>query len=76
LTKVQLGEVLSNLGKVIGPALVEHTKQAGHPLPDELADPNHPPTPTQLVDFIFGFAGRYFPRLVPDDTEEAQTYRS
>jgi phospholipase C len=76
LTKVQLGEVLSNLGKVIGPALVEHAKQSGHPLPAELSDPDHPPTPTQLVEFMFGIAGKYFPRLVPEDTEEAQTYRS
>ena len=75
LTKVQLGEVLSNLGKVIGPALVEHAKQSGHPIPAELSDPSHPPTPTQLVEFMFGIASTYFPLLVPDDTEEAQTYR-
>ena len=75
LTTVQLGGVLSNLGKVIGPALVEHSRQSGHPLPAELTDPDHPPTPTQLADFIFAIAGKYFPRLVPDDTEEAQTYR-
>ncbi len=75
LTKVQLGEVLSNLGKAIGPALLEHAKQSGLPIPALLADPDHPPTPTQLVDFIFGIAAKYFPRLVPDDTEEAQTYR-
>ena len=74
LTKVQLGEVLSNLGKVIGPALVEHAQQSGHPIPAELSDPSHPPTPTKLVEFMFGIAGKYFPRLVPD-TEEAQTYR-
>ena len=75
LTKVQLGEVLSNLGKAIGPGLIEHAKQSGHPVPALLADPDHPPTPTQLVDFIFGIAAKYFPRLVPDDTDEAETYR-
>ena len=30
---------------------------------------------TQLADFVFGIAAKYFPGLVPDDTEEAQTYR-
>ena len=44
-------------------------------VPALLADPDHPPTPTQLVDFIFGIAAKYFPRLVPDDTDEAETYR-
>ena len=75
LTKVQLGEVLSNLGKAIGPGMIEHAKQSGLPVPAELADPDHPPTPTQLVDFIFGIAANYFPRLVTEDTEEATTYR-
>jgi phospholipase C len=75
LTKVQLGEVLSNLGKAIGPGLIEHAKQSGLSVPALLADPDHPPTPTQLADFILGIAAKYFPRLVPDDTEEAQTYR-
>jgi phospholipase C len=75
LTKVQLGEVLSNLGKAIGPGLLEHAKQSQLPIPTELTDPSHLPTPTQLVEFIFGIAAKYFPRLVPDDSEEAQTYR-
>ena len=75
LTKVQLGEVLSNLGKAIGPGLLEHAKQSGLPIPAPLADPEHPPTPTQLVDFIFGIAAKYFPRLIPEDTEQATTYR-
>ena len=75
LTKVQLGEVLSTLGKAIGPGLLEHAKQSGLPVPAELTDPDHPPTPKQLVDFIFEIAAKYFPRLVPEDTEEAQTYR-
>ena len=75
LTKVQLGEVLSNLGKAIGPGLLEHAKQSQLQIPTELTDPNHPPTPTQLVEFIFGISAKYFPRLVPDNTEEAQTYR-
>jgi hypothetical protein len=75
LTKVQLGEVLSTLGKAIGPGLLEHAKQSGLPVPAELTDPDRPPTPKQLVDFIFEIAAKYFPRLVPEDTEEAQTYR-
>jgi len=72
---VQLGEVLSNLGKAIGPGLLEHAKQSQLQIPTELTDPNHPATPTQLVEFIFGISAKYFPRLVPDNTEEAQTYR-
>ena len=75
LTKVQLGEVLSTLGKAIGPGLLEHATQSGLPVPAELTDPNHPPTPKQLADFIFEIAAKYVPRLVPEDTEEAQTYR-
>ena len=67
--------MLSNLGKAIGPGLLEHAKQSGLPIPALLADPDHPPTPTQLVDFIFGIAAKYFPRLVPEDTEQATTYR-
>ncbi len=75
LTRVQLGEVLSTLGKAIGPGLLEHATQSGLPVPAELTDPDHPPTPKQLADFIFGIAAKYFPRLVPEATEEAQTYR-
>ena len=72
---MQLGDVLSNLGKVIGPGLIEHAKQSQLQIPAELTDPDHPPTPTQISDFIFAIAAKYFPRLVPDDAEEAQTYR-
>ena len=75
LTKVQLGEVLSTLGKALGPGLLEHAKQSGLPVPAELTDSDHPPTAKQLVDFIFEIAAEYFPRLVPEDTEEAQVYR-
>ena len=75
MTKVQLGEVLSNLGKAIGPGLLEHAKQSGLPIAADLTDPDHPPTPTQLADFVFGIAANYFPGLVPEDTDEAETYR-
>ncbi len=70
LTKVQLGQVLSNLGKAIGPGLLAHAKQSGLAVPAEFTDSDQPPTPTQFVDFIFGIAANYFPRLVPDDTED------
>jgi phospholipase C len=63
LTKVQLGEALSTLGKAIGPGLIEHAKQAGLPIPADLADSNEPPTGEQLVEFVFGIAAHYFPRL-------------
>ena len=45
LTKVAYGEAISTLGKAIGPGLIEHARQSGHPLPAELTDPDHPPTP-------------------------------
>jgi phospholipase C len=75
LTRVQFGEVLSNLGKAIGPGFLEHAQQSGFEVPAELTDPDHPPTPKQLADFIFEIAAKYFPSLVPEDTEDAQTYR-
>lgn len=65
LTKVRFGEVLSNLGKAIGPGFLEHARQSGLPVPAELTDPDHPPTPKQLADFIFEIAAKYFPSLVP-----------
>ncbi len=74
LTQVELGEVLSNLGKAIGPGFLEHAQQSGLPVPAELTDPNKPPTPQQIVDFVFGIAAKYFPRLVPDETEGPQSY--
>ena len=37
--------------------------------------PTTPPPPTQIADFVFGTAAKYFPGLVPDDTDEAQPYR-
>lgn len=74
LTQVELGQALSNLGKAIGPGLLEHAKDSGLPIPSELTEPNKPPTPQQLVDFIFGIAAQYFPRLVPDETKGHQSY--
>src|SRR4029077_3042990 len=74
LTQVELGEVLSNLGKAIGPGLLEHAQQSGLPVPAELTDPNKPPTPQQIVDFVFAIAAEYFPRLVPDESGGPQGY--
>ena len=48
LTKVQLGEVLSNLGKAIGPGLLEHAKQSGLPVPRRAHRPR-PPTYTKAA---------------------------
>ena len=31
-------------------------------------------TTQQLVDFVFGIAAKYFPRLVPNETEGPQSY--
>ena len=63
LTKVQLGQALSPLGKAMGPGIVEHAKQAGLPLPADIADAKGPPTDEQLVEVIFVIAAHYFPRL-------------
>ena len=74
LTQVELGEVLSNLGKAIGPGFLEHAQQSGLSVPAELTDPNKPPTPQQIVDFVFGIASNYFPRLIPDESKGPQSY--
>ena len=63
LTKVELGQALSPLGKAIGPGLVEHAKQAGLPIPADIADAKEPPTGEQLVEVVFEIAANYFPRL-------------
>ena len=63
MTKEQLGQALSTLGKAIGPGLIEHASQSGLPIPPEIADAKGPPTGEQLVDFVYGIAGHYFPRL-------------
>jgi phospholipase C len=74
LTQVELGQALSNLGKAIGPGIFDHAKESGLPIAAELTDPDNPPTPQQLVDFIFGIAAHYFPRLVPDASRAPQNY--
>ena len=63
LTKVELGQALSPLGKAIGPGMVEHAKQAGLPIPADVANAKGPPTDVQLVEVIFAIAAHYFPRL-------------
>ena len=63
LTKVELGQALSPLGKAIGPGIVENAKQAGLLLPADIANAKGPPTDEQLVEVIFETAARYFPRL-------------
>ena len=63
LTKVELGQALSPLGKAIGPGLVEHAKQAGLPIPADVANGKEPPTGHQLVEIVFEIAAHYFPRL-------------
>ena len=63
LTKVQLGQALSPLGKAIGPGLVEHAKQAGLPIPADVASGKEAPTDLQLVEIVFEIAAHYFPRL-------------
>ena len=76
LTKMEHGEVLSNLGKAIGPGLIEHSKQVRTP------DPRRPHQPRPPTDAnadrrlrLRDQAAKYFPGLVPDDTDEAQPYR-
>ena len=63
LTKVQLGQALSPLGKALGPGLIEHAKQSGIRMPSGITDAKGPPTPEQLVDVVFDLAANYFPRL-------------
>ena len=73
LTKVELGQALSPLGKAIGPGIVEHAKQAGLPLPADIANAKGPPTDEQLVEVIFELAAHYFPRLAEAaESAEAQ----
>ena len=70
LTKVQLGQALSPLGKVLGPGLIEHAKQSGIPMPSDIADAKEPLTPEQLVEGIFALAAHYFPRLAEATDQE------
>jgi hypothetical protein len=46
-------------------SLLATARQSQLPVPAELTDPDHPPAPTQLVDFIFGIAANYFPGSTP-----------
>ncbi len=63
LTKVELGQALSPLGKAIGPGLSSTPSRAGLPMPADIADAKGPPTGEQLVEVIFDIAAHYFPRL-------------
>ena len=63
LTKVELGQALSPLGKAIGPGIVEHAKQGGLPIPADIANAKEPLTEQQLVEVVFEIAAHYFPRL-------------
>ena len=63
LTKGELGEALSPLGRVIGQGVVEHAKQAGFPVPAGAADSTEPPTGEQLLDIVYEVGAHFFPRL-------------
>jgi phospholipase C len=71
LTKVAYSEAISTLGKAIGSGFIEHARQSGRPIPVELTDPDHPPTPKQLVEFVRSMAATYFPGLVPSEAQGA-----
>ena len=67
LTKAELGEALSPLGRAVGPAVLEYAEQSRIPIPEGLdSEPGE-----QLLDAVFAIAARYFPRLAeaaqPDD---------
>jgi len=68
--------ITTYLSKAVGPGFLEHAKQSGLSIPAELSDPHTPPTPQQLVDFVFGIAANYFPRPVSDETEGPQALLS
>ena len=53
LTKVELGQALSPLGKAIGPGMVEHAKQAGLPVGLQVVGPRH------REDLVLGAAAVY-----------------
>ncbi len=63
LTKVELGQALSPLGKAIGTGIVENAKQAGFPIPAAIANAKGPPIGQQLLEVVFEIAAHYFPRL-------------
>ena len=51
--------------------MVEHAKQAGLPIPADIADAKGPPTGEQLLDVVFKIAAQYFPRLAdPDEARD------
>jgi phospholipase C len=59
----QMGKALSTLGKTAGGGMLEHAKEAGVAIPPELADPNTPPSPEQVVAGVRSIAAEFFPRL-------------
>ena len=63
LTKVELGQALSPLGKAIGPGIWSTPSRAGLPIPADIANAKEPPTGQQLVEVVFEIAAHYFPRL-------------
>ena len=42
---------------------MEHAKQAGLPIPADVASGKEAPTDLQLVEVVFEIAAQYFPRL-------------
>jgi hypothetical protein len=63
MDEVVVGKALSTLGKAAGGALIHHAKEAGIPLPPELADETREPAPEVIVHALREIAAHIFPRL-------------
>ena len=63
MDEVVVGKALSTLGKAMGGALIHHAKEAGIPVPPELADETKEPAPEVIVHALRQIAAHIFPRL-------------
>ena len=63
MDEVVVGKALSTLGKAMGGALIHHAREAGIPLPPELADETREPAPEAIVRALREIAAHIFPRL-------------
>jgi phospholipase C len=58
-----VGESLSQLGKAIGPGLIDKAREMGVKLPPELDTPGAALAPGEVVPLLRGVAGHFFPLL-------------
>ena len=66
LDEEALSQALSGLGNSMGQGIIEHARELGLELPQELDDPNADLTPQLIIEVFRQVAGHYFPLLAPE----------